>query len=191
MGLAESQKLLARLSTDPTLRARLAETPEQVAAEFGLTLEETRGFEALLPGPIQEFAGSLIRKRRGELESLLPLTFRSLGPERFARLFRRHASEYVPNGIKKHRDDAIAFAGFLAREIADPPWLKDLGRLEATTLLAYDPTRRWTFLRLRHHPANLARASAESSIEPKPSLIIWFRILPRSRLRRVVLSRPW
>jgi hypothetical protein len=186
MGLAESQRLLAGLSTDATLRARFAEDPQSVAAEFGLTNAESSSFEALLPNSITRFAGSLIRKRRGEVESLLPLTFRGLGPGRFASLFRLHASRFVPSGIKKHRDDAVAFAGFLAREVAEPPWIGDLARLEA----AHDPTRRWTFVKLRHHPADLARASVDPPIVPRPSLVIWWRAFSKSQLRRVILTRP-
>ena len=113
MGLAEAQRLLARLATDATLRARFAADPEGVAAEFGLSPEEAAHFADLHQGQLDEFARSLIRKRLGEVESLLPLTSRALGPARLAALFRRHAGAHVPRGIKKHRDDAVAFASFL------------------------------------------------------------------------------
>ena len=187
MGLAESQKLLARLATDAALRVRFASEPGAVAVEFGLTSDEIR---ALPIGPIEEFARSLIRKRRGEVESLLPCTFRALGTDRFASEFRRFASGSGLVGIKKHRDDAIAFAGFLEREGAG--WVGDLARLEAAGMLAYDPERRSSWIRLGHHPSDLARSSIEPGSIPKrrPTLVVWWRASAKGRLRRLVLARP-
>jgi hypothetical protein len=190
MGLAEAQRLLARLSTDAPLRARFRANPAAVAGEFGLTPDEARTLSALPIAQLDDFAASLIGKRRGEVEMLLPMTFRAIGPARFASLFRRHASAYVPSGIKKHRDDAIAFAGLLARE-PDPPWLADLARLEASSLIVQDPSRRWTAIRLRHHPADLARAAIEGG-EPgrRWTIVAWFRVGHGGFLRRVILARP-
>src|SRR4051812_12929079 len=107
MGLAESQRLLARLYTDGPLRARFAADPSAVAAEFGLSPGEAATLAALPLDQVADFAGSLVRKRRGEVEPLLPLTPRALGPARLADLFRRHARAHVPSGIRKHRDDAV------------------------------------------------------------------------------------
>ena len=191
MGLAEAQRLLARLSTDAPLRARFATDPAAVLAEFGLSPEEAATFALIPRDQLDDFAGSLIGKRRGEVESLLPLSFRAIGPTRFAALFRRHASAFVPLGIKKHRDDAVTFAGFLAREAADPPWLADLARLESAALLAHDPRRRWTVLRLRHHPLDLARAAtSEETPKRRPTLVLWFRLTRRGRLRRWIVTSP-
>jgi hypothetical protein len=193
MGLAESQRLLARLYTDAALRARFAADPVGVAGEFGLTSEEAKSLASLPIDQLDDFAGSLIRKRRGEVESLLPMTLRALEAARFASMFRRFVGGYVPIGIKKHRDDAVAFATFLAREVTDPPWLGDLARFEAASILARDPARRWTFLRLRHHPLDLARASSDRSIEPRPrwTWIVWFRLAASGRLRRVIFPGGW
>ena len=193
MGLAEAQRLLARLWTDAPLRARFADDPSGVAAEFGLSPEEARGLEALSLGELDDFAGSLVRKRRGEVETLLPLTCKALGPGRFAELFRAHARDYVPAGIGKHRDDAVAFASSLGARVADPPWLGDLARLEAASILAYGPARRGLVLRLGHHPLELARAANGGGPAPRrrPTWVAWFRATAGGRLRRVVLSRPW
>ena len=193
MGLAETQRLLARLYTDAPLRARFAADPAAVAAEFGLVPEEAASLASMPLGPLDDFAASLVRKRRGEVESLLPLASKVLGPARFAELFRRHALGHVPLGIKKHRDDAIAFAESLTRGGIDPPWLLDLARLEAGSLLAHDPARRRLVLRLGHHPLDLARAATGGGPTPKPrpTLIVWFRPWSKGQLRRVVLTRPW
>jgi hypothetical protein len=193
MGLAEAQRLLARLSTDAALRGRFAEDPAGVAAEFGLSPEGAASLAGLPFGQLEDFARSLVRKRRGEVESLLPLTFRAVETAQVAAWFTRHARSYVPLGIKKHRDDAVAFAGFLAREVVDPPWLSDLARFEAAALLAHDPGRRWVVLRLRHDPSGLVRSSIEGEPAPKtrPTLVVWFRLSTGGRLRRAVLTRLW
>ncbi len=192
MGLAESQRLLARLATDAALRARFAADPATVAAESGMDPAGSATLAALPIGPLDDFAGSLINKRRGEVGSLLPMTVRALGLGRFAALFRRHALGTVPAGIKKHRDDAVAFAASLAAGSVDPPWIVDLARLESAALLSHGAARRWTALRLRHRPADLARAAASGGPAPGPSpaLVCWFRLTPRGRLRRAVLTLP-
>ncbi len=189
MGLAESQRLLARLSTDAPLRVRFAADPAAVLAEFGLSAEEAATFAALPLDQLDDFAGSLIAKRRGEVESLLPLTFKAIGPSRFSALFRRHAASFVPVGIKKHRDDAVAFAAFLGRAAIDPPWHAEVARVEAAALLAHDPARRWRFLRLRHHPQELARsATSRETPRSRPTLIVWFRLGRQGRLRRWIVT---
>jgi hypothetical protein len=193
MGLAEAQRLLAGLATDAELRDRFAADPVGVAAEFGLSPAEASSFAGLHQGQLDEFARSLIQKRFREVESLLPLTAGAVGPARFAALFRRHAGVHVPQGIKKHRDDAVAFADFLVREKVEPPWLAELARLEAAALLAHDPARRWLVIRLGHHPSDLARAAAEGgpAPRPRPTYVAWFRPSSGGRLRRVVLALPW
>ncbi len=189
MGLAESQRLLARLSTDADLRSRFAGDPAGVAADFGLSPAEAL---ALPFGQVEEFARSLVSKRWGEVELLLPLACRALGPARFADLFARHARGYVPAGIKKHRDDAVAFAGFLAGSEVAPAWVGDLARFEAAALLAHEPARRFVLARLGHHPADLARAATGDGQAPvgRPTLAAWSRWTRGGRPRLIVLSWP-
>jgi hypothetical protein len=193
MGLAEAQRLLARLSTDAALRARYAVDPAGVASEFGLSPAEAASFDRLPAEQLDDFARSLVRKRLGAVESLLPLTRRAFGPARFASWFGRHARTHGPSGIKKHRDDAVAFASFLAGEASDPPWLADLARLESAALLAHDRGHRWSAIRLSYHPSDLARAAVEGGQSPRsrPTIVAWFRAMPATTPRRVVISRPW
>ena len=190
MGLAESQRLLARLATEAPLRERFLADPPAVALEFGLSPGDLAG---LPPGQLDEFARSLIGKRLRAVESLLPLTALALGPARFAASFRAHARAHVPLGIKKHRDDAAAFAGFLANRAEGPSWPSELARHEAAALLAHDPGRRLVAIRLRHHPADLARAATEGgpAPRPRPTWVAWFRVTRVGRIRRGVVSRPW
>ncbi|WP_435017727.1 hypothetical protein TA3x_005347 [Tundrisphaera sp. TA3] len=193
MGLAERQRLLARLATDAGLRDRFADDPAAATAELGLSPDDAGWLAALSSGPLALFAGSLIAKRRGEVAKLLPGTARALGPARFSERFRRHASDRpIPGGPRKHRDDALGFAATIGRDAGDPPWVADLARLEAGALRAHDPARRLAAVGLGHHPADLALA-LDSGVLPgrRPTLILWVRPRRGGRLRRLVVARPW
>jgi hypothetical protein len=181
MGLADDQKLLARLATDATYRKRFLAEPEQVD-RAGLSARE-----------VERFARSLLRKRLGEVEKLLPLSRRALGEARFAELFLRFARGSVPSGVKKHRDDAVAFAESVIRAASvEPAWASDLLRYESAALAATDPALRFVFRGFRHAIADLARAATLGGPPPptRPTLGVWFRLSPRGRLRHVLLSLP-
>ncbi|HWE37279.1 MAG TPA: hypothetical protein VG406_11990 [Isosphaeraceae bacterium] len=194
MGLAESQALLARLLVDAALRERFVADPTGVAAAFGLDAEEASGLARASADQVAWFADSLVRKRRGAVAKCLPLTRRALGGDRFDSLFRRHAAAFIPGGVARHRDDAIAFADLLGRvEDIATTWLGDLVRLEAASLRASEPVRRWSQCRLRHRPDAVLRAAldgADPPPRPCPCLIVWFRTTRRGRLRRLVLAPP-
>jgi hypothetical protein len=195
MGLAQTQRVLARLYTDSDFRERFIAQPAGVGAAFGLLREETARLARLSISDLDYFATSLKRKRLHEARALLPLTYGVLA-ERFTALFLRYADTHLPRGIRKHQEDAAAFVAFLERvdrsQGIAPPWAVDLARLEAARLIAADPARRWTACRLRHNPDRLTRSAIqpeETSPPPgRPTIIIWFRLSRRHRLRRVVLS---
>jgi hypothetical protein len=192
MGLAERQRLLARLATDAGLRARLAADVAETLGALGLSPDDAAWLAALPSGQVDDFADSLIAKRRGEVAKLLPGTARALGAARFVDLFRHHASRPIPDGPRKHRDDAIAFAASLRRKPLEPPWLADLSRLEASALMAHDPARPRTICLLAHHPKDLARAVATGTPPGgRPTLVAWFRLTRGGRPRRVIFTRPW
>jgi hypothetical protein len=196
MGLAEFQRLLGRLYTDPALRARFEADRRAVAREFGLDDDDSAGVVGLSVGQIGRFAEALVAKRRNEVEKLLPWTRGALGPARFTALFRRHAAGYVPAGPKKHRHDALEFANLLARETgAGPDWLTDLVRLEAALLVAGGAPRRLVARRFRYAPDDLARigelgSDATAAPPPCPTLCLWFRASRRGRVRLLRLSTP-
>jgi hypothetical protein len=189
--------MLARLYTDAALRARFFDDPEAVGAELGLGWDDLTRLGPLSEAQVGRFARSLWSKRRKEVEKALPLTLLALGEDRFATLFLRHASGPVPSGVQKHRADAIAFAAFLEDE-ADaghlgPAWVVDLMRYEAARLLAWDSTRRWLVLRLRHTLDDLVQAAlggGDPAPRSCPTLAVWFRPTRRGQLRNVALSLP-
>ncbi|MDQ3814114.1 MAG: hypothetical protein M3347_09200 [Armatimonadota bacterium] len=195
MGLAQTQQLLARLYTDTPLRERFFADPRQVGAELGLTSADVQQMLALSEQEVNFFAASLQSKRRNEVGKLLPLTSRALG-DRFAALFRHYADAHVPQGLKKHRDDAVEFAAFLSEVINAPhvaPWIRDLASYEASWLRAEEPTRRWMLRRFRYNVGELVHRTGDELAAtpcPQPTLALWFRLWPRRSLHHIILRLP-
>ncbi len=185
MGLAQTQEVLAQLYTNNDLRERFFANPQNIGAELGLSCDEAEKLAQLSAQEVNIFANSLKWKRLGEVRSQLPRTARALG-KNFTALFWRYAQTYVPKGIKKHREDAIAFANFIARvdqeEDIDPPWISDLVRYEKTWLLAYEPTSRLNVSWFRY-PVGIPSAEG---MKRQPTIAIWFRFSKRSQLRHIV-----
>jgi hypothetical protein len=199
MGLVNNQKLLARLCTEAALRQRYSADPRGVGIAFGLNPEEAEHLAALAVRQVEQFAGSLRNKRYREVTKLLPLSFLVLGDAVFSRLFRRHAARFLPSGVRKHGDDALAFAGLLgcavSRGEAGPEWAADLVRYEAARLAASIPGRRCTLLFLRHALADMVactrtRRAIPHVLPTRWSVAIWFRASPMSPLRHVHVSWP-
>jgi hypothetical protein len=194
MGLTEFQHLLGRLYTDPALLARFEADSRAVAHEFGLDTSDVAQLACLSVEQIRRFADALVVKRANEVKKLLPWTHHSLGPERFAALFRRHAAGYVPAGLRKHRDDAVKFVALIEREVGPAPtWLIDLARLEATLLTVGDPSRRFVARRFRHALADLARVGRGDPgtvLPPRATICLWLRPLRRGPAYRRCLSVP-
>jgi hypothetical protein len=186
MGLAQTQQVLAQLYTNTDFRERFFANPEAIGAELGLSCDEAQKLAQLSAKEVNIFANSLKWKRLGEVRELLPRTARALG-KNFTALFWRYAQTHVPKGIKKHREDAIAFANFIAiaeEENPDPPWISDLVRYEKTWLLAYEPTSRLIVCWFRY-PVGIASAEG---MKRQPTIAIWFRFSKRSQLRHIVRS---
>jgi hypothetical protein len=192
MALAEVQRALARLYTDADTRERFLADAAAAGAALGLSAQETAQLAELPAQQLRFFAASLRRKRLGEVAKLLPLTHQALGAQ-FARLFWRYADSYLPGGTKKHPQDAIAFAAFIADAAPlDPPWAGDLARYEAAWLQGADPTRRAVWQRFRYPAGQLARAVAAGAAPPSPrfTLTLWVRLWPGSRLRHLAITLP-
>jgi hypothetical protein len=195
MGLAEQQRLLARLATETALRERFLADPESVGAQSGLAPGDIQALTHAPPGPLTFFARSLLSKRLGEVRKLLPLTCRTLG-SLAAPLFRHYAAAMsIPIGLHRHRQDALSFAAFLLPRIFIgpdfPPWLPDLLRYEAGWLKAADPACRRQAERFRY--AILPLLQSLNRDEPpvairRPTLALWWRFSPHGSLRHRVLS---
>jgi hypothetical protein len=71
------------------------------------------------PDPLEAFARSLIGKRRGEVEKLLPRTVQRLG-DRFRPLFGWDARDRPIPDEPRHQQDAEAFARFLMARARAP-----------------------------------------------------------------------
>lgn len=137
MGLAQTQQVLAQLYTNTNFRERFFANPEAVGTEFELSDDEAQQL-AQSAQQINIFANSLKWKRLGEVRELLPRTAKVLGKD-FTALFWQYAETYLPQGIKKHREDAIAFANFIEKSAEN--LVADLVRYEKTWLLAYEGDR--------------------------------------------------
>ena len=137
MGLKETQTALARLLTETHLRERFFADPEAVGRTLDLSPEETRQMLSLSAWQVESMARSLQSKRLGEIRKLLPRSCSAL-QGRLAPLFRKYAAgSAAPQGVHKHRDDAIAFADYLLqnKETHSPEFRRTL-RWERDSLRA-------------------------------------------------------
>jgi hypothetical protein len=193
MGLIKIQQTLARLYTDTRLREQFFSDPAGVCELLGLDSEEFEQLAQLSRKQMDLFADSLQQKRLNEVEKMLPLTRRALGKE-FARLFLEFAESFIPKGIKKHREDAIAFTLFIkqgvrAGRIAE--WIVDLARYESGHLEATDPNR-WAVLRLFRYPIRrIVKALLQGDQITSPpriwSIALWHRLPQQSQVKHLIL----
>jgi hypothetical protein len=194
MGLADVQRVLAQLYTNTTLRERFLANPQSVGQELGLEVAEIEQIAQLSAQQVTRFAQSLHSKRLGEIYKLLPLSHKVLG-KRFATLFRQYAHTYVPSGIKKHRDDAIAFAVFIERiaheKGIEPEWITEVMRYEKSRLLAWEPTRYLVICRFRYSITKLLQGVTHEDEIPllvkRPSFVLWWKLRSGGRLWRVIV----
>lgn len=192
MSLQNVQMLLAKLYTDPQIRESFFLDPEQTASDFGLSVQEQAQILELSKPLTRTFAHSLVHKRQGVVQKLLPCTFQSMGPL-FNKAFHAFSSSYVPVGVRKHKEDAVRFALFLQEWIplqADdtlPVYCIELARFEACWVEAHHPDVRW-MLRTFRYPVHMlvqnVRTSKElpDSCAPRWTCAFWWRWSSRSTL---------
>ena len=97
----------------------------------------------------------------------------------FTALFWQYAETYLPQGIKKHREDAIAFANFLEKTTSDKE--SDLVRYEKTWLLTYESDRYFQICWFRY--------AVHHDCKPQIAIAIWFGF-PQGELQHIVRSLP-
>ena len=194
MGLADVQRVLAQLYTNTTLRERFLTNPQSVGQELGLEAAEIEQIVQLSEKQVTRFAQSLHNKRLGEVYKLLPLSHKVLG-KRFATLFRQYADTSIPSGIKKHRNDAIAFVTFVERitheKGIEPEWITEVMRYEKSRLLASEPTRYLVVCKFRYSITKLLQSVTRGDEIPllvkRPSFVLWWRLRSGGRLWRVIV----
>lgn len=180
------QPILAQLYTNAELRSRFFTNPELVGAELGLNTTQIQQLSLLSATEVNLFASSLKRKRLGEVRELLPMSAKALDKE-FSRLFWQYAETYLPQGIKKHLLDAIAFATYIEKvDNIEPDWILDLVKYEKSWLEAAEPNRRLIIRRFRYA---INRRDGNFQLFAQPSLSIWLRLLPQGKLRYRVVGR--
>lgn len=161
MSLKEQQDLLAKLYTDPDLQAEFADDPTAVLSRYNIQGSEAEAFSALASVEIRFFADSLFAKRFREVQKLLSASSRLLGP-RFREYFVEFASKFNPVSVKKHTEDAIAFADVLMSQPEITDIQRDAISFESVRLRHFVMARKISFVRLHHDPSSLTDPSREA-----------------------------
>ncbi len=198
MGLVEIQRALALLFTDAALRERFFNDPQRVGQDLGLSADDIQQVAQISGQQVRRFASSLHSKRLGEIYKLLPLTYKALGKQ-FTALFCQYADSYVPSGVKRHSEDAIAFATYIERRVVvekgiAPIWVADVVRYEKARLLMGDVKRRMLLMR-SHYALNqliqsLERGDEEPSLLSKSTYMLWYRLSSKGNARLLVFTPP-
>lgn len=194
MGLTEVQRALAQLYTSRELREKFLANPQEVAIEFGLTGLDIEHLTALSAFHLREFADSLQHKRLGEVRKILTLTEKIL-KAKFSELFLEFTNNYVPSGIKKHRDDAIAFTKFITSPLHKdiPDWSKEIASYEAVRLQLGETKKLFVVRRFHYSLKEIIQAIVEGrEVVPrkKLTLAIWIKIPRQTRWYHYLLSIP-
>ncbi len=117
MGLEEVQRGLATLLTDDALRQRFTADPHSAAQSLNLMPDDAAQLASLACSDVERFARSLRAKRWNEIQKLLPLSCRAaqgLGIGLRGH-FLQFAQTYVPQGGKRHAQDALRFAAWFGQ----------------------------------------------------------------------------
>lgn len=193
MGLIEVQRTLAQLYTNVELRQKFLDNPQQTAIDLGLNPLDSQQLSKLSAFHLREFANSLHYKRMGEVQEILPTTEKSL-KAKFNEYFLEFAKSYIPSGVKKHRDDAIAFAKFLNEQaVSIPAWCRELAVYEAMRL-ELGETKKLIIFQVFQYPIKEIFQAIFNNEEPKPNkkrtLAIWLRIPGQINWQHYLLSVP-
>lgn len=172
MSLQEQQNLLAKLYTTPELRDEFFARPHETGARFGMTEKESDDLALVVRDELEYFASSLIQKRLQEVEKLLPLTSRFAGGD-FRSGFREFAATFVPNGVKKHLEDALAFCDFLAAREVVP----EIARFERKKLAFAASDDRFACCLTSVDPVTGERTRTRLAIWSRRGGIVSFRLI--------------
>lgn len=173
MSLLEQQNLLTRLYVDENLRRAFLSDPSAVAEPFGLSDAEIEEISSILPGEIDHFADSLMRKRMREVEKMLPLT-RSALQESFETHFIGYTA-VTPSSLEISRaEDVLEFCRYLEKEAKGP--VRDAARFEEAKHRFYSGKRHFLVRRFDHDVR-------KGSLAPRRTYCLWIRIGTRIYFR--------
>jgi len=197
MELSEIEKILARLSTDESLRKRFVREPVALARELGLSAAESRQLKREAASRFDSFAKSTRERRFVEIGKLLPLTHRVLG-SRFDSHLNRFLAAHEPGGIERLFGDALDFADYLERKLREERvgsgWTLELLRYERARVRAADPNRRLVVAAFRHDIRRLVRSVARKEDRPeivrRATVATWWRTRHHAPVRYAVFAAP-
>ena len=197
MSLLDIEQILARLSSDETLRERFVSNPLALGRELGLTAADSRQLRREAAARFDSFAKSARERRFVEIGKLLPLSHRVLG-NRFDAHFNRYVSTHGQGGIERLFGDALDFADYLERKLREERvgsgWTLELLRYERARVKAADPNRRLVVAVFRHDISRLVRSVARR--EERPSVVkratvaAWWRSRRHAPVRYAVFAAP-
>lgn len=181
MEMKSYQGQLAKLYTNESFRNTFFADREKVIA--GLSLRETEAMQLmqLSKEQVEDFAKSLLHKRAGEVRALLPNSRKAIGGE-FDKLFFSYAASLTVNGVHKHQQDAVQFAGFLLERFNTNEFLRDLIRYERNRVQRYLSRKLLIIEKYNHSPQQLFDCIAhgrELKASRKKQFHIYYRTRPR------------
>lgn len=186
MPLKEQQDLLAKLYTDPEIQEAYFADANAVLELYGIRDGEAEAFSALADIEVRFFAESLLAKRFREVQKLLPTSSKLLGPK-FREYFVTFASNFNPTSVKKHTEDAIAFAQVLISQREMTQVQQDTISFESARLRHFADERKISFVRLRHDPRGLADPSQE--VQHQSGIGVW--ITSSKQIRFTFIKLPF
>lgn len=201
MELARLQPLLARLYTDDTFREQMICAPEKFAQSEGWSSQDLEDFLQISQKQIQFFADTLKQKRLQEVEKILFWVFKTR-PQVSRQQFLLFAKTFVPQGLKKHQEDAYQFLQFLLQPnhqivIEDPFW-KEMIRYEFCWLKIRIKKWKKPFYSMAYfqYPIQRIALSLLSQntpvmLAPQATFAVWFRVCSSGRLYHYQWSLPF
>ncbi|HZT57708.1 MAG TPA: hypothetical protein VFA21_03685 [Pyrinomonadaceae bacterium] len=197
MGLTDIEQILARLSTDESLRERFVREPVALARELGLSAAESRQLKRAAASRFDSFARSARERHFVEISKLLPLSHRVLG-SRFDAHLNRYLATHETGGIERLFDDTLDFADYLERKLREERvgsgWTLELLRYERARVKAADPNRRLVVVAFRHDISRLVRSVARKEEHPalvkRATVAAWWRAKKHAPVRYAVVSAP-
>jgi hypothetical protein len=184
MGLLQLQQALAKIYTDTASREKFLDPSPTIDRELELSEKETQYLTKISSQQVNLFATSLKRKRLGQIRKLLPLTSKCLEKD-FSQLFWQYSETYIPQGLKKHQQDAIEFTNFIEKKL-DRNWIIDVLRYERSWLTMETFDRLFFVCRFNYAIAPLIESLQQSENElittQRLTFAIWFRLSDRSKI---------